>query len=236
MFAMGKCGALVRNRNPVATATYMRLADLCRDEFQSLGLVESIPASDSLVLKFADRIDMALLQSQIEKLADPATRLPVTVGKTHVMTVDFSAGLDWEFATGHTGISREEYIESLCSAELTVAMLGFLPGFAYLEGRKNCICLAVRRLARVSNLGQLRLVESTVAFTGCLAPADGKFLGKSIWQRASALTNCLANSVLATVYSWLRTKSDVTGRGPMLHSAPAKQQQADRPTPARAPR
>ena len=147
---MGKCGALVRNRNPVATATYMRLADLCRDEFQSLGLLESIPASDSLVLKFADRIDTTLLQGRIEKLADPAIGLPATVGKTHVMHVDFSAGLDWEFATKHTGISREEYIEMLCSVELTVAMLGFLPGFAYLEGLPKKLHLPRRPSPRAS--------------------------------------------------------------------------------------
>ena len=135
---MGQCGVLIRNRNPVATAAFMQLAELCRDEFQAAGLLESIPAYDSLVLKFSSPVDLKLLQSRLKRVAEVATAQAAEshsqVAQTHVLSVDFSKGLDWEFATAHTGVGRDDFIEEMCCVEFSVAMLGFLPGFAYLTG------------------------------------------------------------------------------------------------------
>ncbi|MEM9413499.1 MAG: carboxyltransferase domain-containing protein, partial [Planctomycetota bacterium] len=40
----------------------------------------------------------------------------------------------WEAISSFTGLGREQYIEKLLECDLKVAMLGFLPGFVYLDG------------------------------------------------------------------------------------------------------
>ena len=41
---------------------------------------------------------------------------------------------DWPAISKHTGFSKSEYIDRLLKCEFSVAMIGFLPGFAYLGG------------------------------------------------------------------------------------------------------
>ena len=41
---------------------------------------------------------------------------------------------DWKLICDHTGISKDDYIERLLNCELSIAMIGFLPGFVYLGG------------------------------------------------------------------------------------------------------
>ncbi len=41
---------------------------------------------------------------------------------------------DWNTICEHTGLSRVGYIEKLLECKLTIAMIGFLPGFVYLSG------------------------------------------------------------------------------------------------------
>lgn len=51
-----------------------------------------------------------------------------------VLPVCFAFGTDWDEVLKHTGQSRAAYIEAICRLEYRLEMLGFLPGFAYLEG------------------------------------------------------------------------------------------------------
>lgn len=41
---------------------------------------------------------------------------------------------DWEAVARHCGISQADIVERLCAESYSVAMLGFLPGFVYLDG------------------------------------------------------------------------------------------------------
>lgn len=52
----------------------------------------------------------------------------------HEIRVDYEAGLDWERVITHTGLSKSEIIDRHTSPIYTVAMIGFLPGFLFLEG------------------------------------------------------------------------------------------------------
>ncbi len=55
---------------------------------------------------------------------------------THLynVEVDYEQGLDWGRVSDYTGFSKSEIIERHSSVEYTVAMIGFVPGFLFLEG------------------------------------------------------------------------------------------------------
>lgn len=58
--------------------------------------------------------------------------------------VDYEQGLDWERVCDYTEFAKSEIIERHSSVEYTVAMIGFVPGFIFLEGLDPA--LAVPRL------------------------------------------------------------------------------------------
>jgi len=53
------------------------------------------------------------------------------------LPIYFSDHADWEHVKTHTSLSKTQYISKLLSAKLNVAMLGFLPGFVYINGIPN---------------------------------------------------------------------------------------------------
>ncbi len=50
------------------------------------------------------------------------------------LPIYFSEYDDWKNVEQHCGISRAEYISQLLASKISLAMLGFLPGFLYLTG------------------------------------------------------------------------------------------------------
>ena len=57
-----------------------------------------------------------------------------TTIKIHEIIVDFEKGLDWQSVEMTTNLSKSEIIPLFLEQKYTVAMLGFIPGFIYLEG------------------------------------------------------------------------------------------------------
>ncbi len=57
-----------------------------------------------------------------------------SAGRRWSLPVYFSTGDDWPAIQTASGLEREQIIERLLQLELALAMVGFLPGFAYLSG------------------------------------------------------------------------------------------------------
>lgn len=55
-------------------------------------------------------------------------------GQTYQLPIYFSDHEDWAGVTAATGLSKESIIGQLVSADFSIAMFGFLPGFLYLDG------------------------------------------------------------------------------------------------------
>ena len=55
-------------------------------------------------------------------------------GRTFELPVCFEEGEGWEMLEEQAGKSKGGLVEELCSQIYPIAMLGFLPGFAYLDG------------------------------------------------------------------------------------------------------
>ncbi len=54
--------------------------------------------------------------------------------KTIEVEVNYDQGLDWNRVTEETGLTKSEIIERHSKPVYTIAMIGFVPGFIFLEG------------------------------------------------------------------------------------------------------
>lgn len=101
------------------------------------GLIETVPTYRALLVRYnprvspADEIEAAL-STHLDVLADVAppegrlVEIPVRYGGDH--------GPDLESVAQHTGLTCADVIRLHTAPVYRVAMLGFAPGFAYLQG------------------------------------------------------------------------------------------------------
>lgn len=108
-------------------------------------LIDIIPAYDSLTLVFnSSDINIDRVLSDIKQ----TTRKPIS--NIHEINVCYDLGLDWEVVETATGLKKEEIISIHSSKEYTIAMMGFLPGFVFLEGLDARIFASRKGNPRVS--------------------------------------------------------------------------------------
>ena len=96
------------------------------------GIIDVVPAYGSLAVIFDQNWTHDGIINHIENL-------PVSMGDErqtmiHEIPVNYEKGIDWERVGSHTNLSRAEIIERHVKPVYTVAMIGFLPGFIFLEG------------------------------------------------------------------------------------------------------
>lgn len=95
---------------------------------------EVIATETEICLKLNDRFDDQCL-SQLEQLtAEPLVEGETEAGSLLRLPVWFSKGDDWEAICKSTGLDRHAYLQRLLECQFCVAMIGFLPGFVYLNG------------------------------------------------------------------------------------------------------
>lgn len=100
------------------------------------GVIETVPTYRSLLVHYDPlTLSFAELSTQVRSLVDEAPaelgprrrwRVPVAYGGEH--------GIDLEDVARARGISTDDVIRLHTAGDYYVAMLGFLPGFAYLAG------------------------------------------------------------------------------------------------------
>lgn len=170
---------LIEFGSRISDATTQRVLQLdeaiSREKFH--GVVEVIVAYTSLLVVFDPRCtDCEGLASRLEGLveAPPSVRraarswrVPVAYGGPF--------GLDLDEATSRLAISSGELISAHASAEYTIAMFGFLPGFAYLSGLPARLALPRRAAPRA------RIFSGSIAIGGGQT-AIGSLEGPSGWN------------------------------------------------------
>ena len=102
------------------------------------GVVEVVPALVSVTcLLNPDRVDRWFLRETIERLLrEPDSAEETDSGRLVEIPICYEpeAGTDLEVIARDAGETVEQIIALHMSAEYRVAMIGFLPGFPYLEG------------------------------------------------------------------------------------------------------
>ncbi len=73
------------------------------------------------------------LSEVLEKIEKPETEDSLKITKYEI-PVYYDLGLDWEELERRTELPKVEIIDIHSGTEYTIAMLGFLPGFVFLEG------------------------------------------------------------------------------------------------------
>ena len=177
--AVGDCGLLVEFGSHIDDETSARVlqldAALASEKLPNV--IEAIVAYTSLLIVFDARItDYDKLKATVSRLASlPVTgsrksrrwRIPVAYGGAF--------GLDLDEAASRLGMSREILVAAHADAEYTVAMFGFLPGFAYLSGLPPHLALPRRMSPRA------RIFSGSIAIGGSQT-AIGSIEGPSGWN------------------------------------------------------
>lgn len=112
------------------------------------GVIEAVPTYRSLMIIYdPGRIGLERLIEQIRALEDSAVSEPVPARAPVLIPTVYGGayGPDLEFVARHNGLTEAEVVRMHSSADYTVYMIGFTPGFPYLGGMPESI--ATPRLA-----------------------------------------------------------------------------------------
>lgn len=113
----------------------------CRllESTQILGLKELVPAYNEIALFYDHLLEDP--SQEIEQLQKGVSNLDsMTISpQTHRVPVCYEKGLDWKMVEEYTGIEKSEIMRLHSAGEYVVAMMGFMPGFVFLEGMNASI-------------------------------------------------------------------------------------------------
>ena len=145
MFRYGSDQSLFLDRPPASTD----LPALARIP----GVVNLHPAYDSVLIVFNP---ILTTHQALQQAARQIPDTPAKQGRHHLIPVNYN-GPDLASLASHHNISPERVIELHAAARYTVAFLGFVPGFAYLEGLPAALhpprLPAPRKLVPAGSLG-----------------------------------------------------------------------------------
>lgn len=96
------------------------------------GIIDVVPAYENLTVFWDASITQKkkLLKSLVGLTADDYE----INSTTYQVQVDYTEGLDWDRVEQHTGLNKAEIIQKHTETTYKVAMIGFLPGFIFLDG------------------------------------------------------------------------------------------------------
>ncbi|ABY29933.1 5-oxoprolinase subunit PxpB [Methylorubrum extorquens] len=146
------------------------------------GVLEAVPTYRSLTVHLDPlRADPAELGRAVLALAGeplaavPAPRLwriPVVYGGAF--------GIDLDAVAAHHGLTPEQVIARHSAPEYRVAMIGFLPGYAYLEGLDSGLALSRRPSPRpVTPAGTISIGGAQALVASIAAPSGWHLLGRT---------------------------------------------------------
>ncbi|RJF71358.1 allophanate hydrolase subunit 1 [Deinococcus cavernae] len=98
------------------------------------GVLEAVPALNVVTLLFSPLETTATeLRDAVQARLSTLSPLPVGEGRALHLPVRFG-GPDLAWCADFTGQTVDRFVDELCSLPLTVAFLGYTPGFAFLTG------------------------------------------------------------------------------------------------------
>lgn len=126
----------------IATNARVHAAARALREANLPGVVDIAPAYATLLVRFDPEMvpgtifPIDLLRNVVERNSAENEIVPDTISPCVEIPASYGGecGPDVDAVAEHTGLSHEEVISRHTSAEYTVAMLGFAPGFPYLLG------------------------------------------------------------------------------------------------------
>lgn len=143
-------------------------------------LSESIPAYRSIALIFRKEVQSSEHIVQFLERLTNEMETTANEGKTFEVPVCFDLGLDWEHVITHTGLNKDEVINKFESGEYLVAMIGFLPGFVFLEGLNPSLSVPRRSSPRVSiPAGSIGIGAAQTGIYSIESPGGWNIIGRT---------------------------------------------------------
>ncbi len=142
-------------------------------------LVDVVPAYKSIVLIFRKPIhNLEQVISQLQELAhQPAREIP---SKKFTVPVCYNLGLDWEEVERETGLQRGEIIHRHVSQTYTVAMMGFIPGFVFLDGLDKSIKCPRKKSPRMTTpKGSIGIGGTQTGIYSLESPGGWQIIGRT---------------------------------------------------------
>lgn len=144
--------------------------------------LEVVDGTDTLTVQF-DPIAMTASEAKEIIFSTYGTKIASEdrVSATLELHVIFGghSGPDLLEAAEKTGLSVQTLLETLCSLELTVDMVGFTPGFAYISGLPNHLNIPRRSTPRARvEAGSLGLAAGRLGTYALAGPGGWSIIGK----------------------------------------------------------
>lgn len=169
---------LVEPREEITLKNIHQLAQSIQT--QSINEVEDLVVSyENIVIYFTHLIkSVNKITHFFEKI-----KLETTIeneSQTHHIKVDFEKGLDWKIVEKITQLTKNEVISLFKTKVYTVAMLGFIPGFVYLEGLDERLACARKETPRKKiPKGSVGIGGKQAGIYGLSSPGGWQIIGQT---------------------------------------------------------
>lgn len=136
------------------------------------GIKDIIGTQDNFVILSSGSTDKLLKRLSLLVLEMPKPR-------DWKIPVYFSENLDWALVLKATGMTRKKYIKSFLKCDLKVDMLGFIPGFVYLDGLDTKLQVPRKKIPQLNDRKNTLAVGGPYAGIYSIAsPAGWNIIGE----------------------------------------------------------
>lgn len=144
--------------------------------------INVVPATDSLMLVFSQVVDHTLDWWDLMQQRIRNNHLPSTNHQVHRVPVCYDAEVAPDLAAVCMGlsISKEQLVQRHSQAKYQVAMLGFLPGFAYLNGNDKRLNLPRKATPELSfPAGSVAIAGGQTGIYSLCSPGGWHVIGRT---------------------------------------------------------
>ena len=176
-----------------------KLLQAARERGELAGVVETMPTFRSLTVLYDPlQTSRAALDPVLTALASQSEAAPAANGRRWRLPVCYGGefGADLADVASATGLSPDAVVQLHADTELSVYMIGFMPGFPFMGGLPSALDMPRRREPR------LRVPAGSVAITGSLtaiypwqSPGGWQLIGRCpvpLFDAAAATPSLLA--------------------------------------------
>jgi inhibitor of KinA len=178
IFRLGEEAWLLKPKSNIDVLELIQKTARMLEQDQNEVLIDVIPAYDTLTLVFKSP-DIVLKDFLASVSITKANTVKFTPS-THEINVCYDLGLDWDEMENATGLAKNEIISIHSSKEYTIAMIGFLPGFIFLEGLDERIHVQRKSTPRTSvPKGAIGIGGSQTGMYALESPGGWQIIGKT---------------------------------------------------------
>ncbi|GIW05752.1 MAG: allophanate hydrolase [Dehalococcoidia bacterium] len=179
MRLFGERALLIEIARRPSVRVALRVAGLAAALERLAGVEAVVPAATSVLVEVNGVEEHVLAAAARAALAKPVTS---GTWREHALAARFGGedGPDLEETARLAGMSPETLIDLLASTRLTVAFIGFAPGFPYLIGLPRCLALPRLATPRVRvPAGSVALADGWAGIYPRATPGGWRLIGRT---------------------------------------------------------